>query len=65
MSLLPRSQRVSEARKQPEAGRRQIIMVDLLFYPEDGGNTFLRRISSHPDYTALYLRRWHLLYLLL
>jgi hypothetical protein len=25
---------------------------------EDGGDTFLRNVGSHIDYTALYLRRW-------
>jgi hypothetical protein len=26
--------------------------------PEDGGDTFLRNVGSHTDYTALYPRRW-------
>jgi hypothetical protein len=25
---------------------------------KDGGDTFLRNVGSHTDYTALYLRRW-------
>jgi hypothetical protein len=28
------------------------------FFPEDGGDKFLRDVDLHTDYTALYLRRW-------
>jgi hypothetical protein len=30
-----------------------------LFYPEDGGDTFLRHVDSHKIYTASYPRRRH------
>jgi hypothetical protein len=26
--------------------------------PEDEGDSFLRKVGSHRDYTALYPRRW-------
>jgi hypothetical protein len=29
----------------------------LIFYTEDGGDTFLRNVCSHTDYPALYRRR--------
>jgi hypothetical protein len=29
------------------------------FYPEDGGDTFLRNVGSHKIYMALHPRRWH------
>jgi hypothetical protein len=29
------------------------------FYPEDGGNTFLRSVELHNIYTAPHPRRWH------
>jgi hypothetical protein len=29
------------------------------FYPEDGGDTFLRNFGSHKIYTAPHLRRRH------
>jgi hypothetical protein len=32
------------------------FLLGLLFYPEDGGNMFLRNVGSlSPDYTALFL----------
>jgi hypothetical protein len=34
------------------------FLLGLIFDPEDGGDTFLRNVSSHTDYTALYPRRW-------
>jgi hypothetical protein len=36
----------------------------LIFFLEDGGDTFLRNVSSHADYTAVFPRRWQLLFLL-
>jgi hypothetical protein len=33
-----------------------------LFYPEDGGNTFLRNVGSHKIYTAPHPRRRHSLF---
>jgi hypothetical protein len=30
----------------------------LIFYPEDGSDTFLRNVGSHTDYTALFPRIW-------
>jgi hypothetical protein len=30
----------------------------LIFDPEVGGDTFLRNVGLHMDYTALYFRRW-------
>jgi hypothetical protein len=33
------------------------------FYPEDGGDTFLRNVSSHKIYTAPHLRRRHFSFL--
>jgi hypothetical protein len=32
----------------------------LIFNPEDGGDTFLRNVSTYMDYTVLYSRRWQL-----
>jgi hypothetical protein len=33
-------------------------LLGLLFDPEDGGDTFLRKVSEFlPDYTALHFRR--------
>jgi hypothetical protein len=32
------------------------FLARLIFYPEDGGNTFLRNVGSHTDYMALYPR---------
>jgi hypothetical protein len=29
-----------------------------IFDPEDGGDTFLRKVGSHTNYTALYSRSW-------
>jgi hypothetical protein len=29
------------------------------FYPEDGGDTFLRNVGSHKIYMAPHRRRWH------
>jgi hypothetical protein len=29
------------------------------FYPENGGDTFLRNVGSYKSYTTLHPRRWH------
>jgi hypothetical protein len=34
------------------------FLARLIFCPEDGGDTFLRKVCSHMDYTALYPRRF-------
>jgi hypothetical protein len=33
------------------------ILARLIFDPEDGDDTFLRKVGSYTDYTALCLRR--------
>jgi hypothetical protein len=43
-------------RNKPAAGIPFLVWP--IFYPEDEGDTFLRNVSSHTDYTALYIRRW-------
>jgi hypothetical protein len=35
------------------------LLALLIFDLEDGGDTFLRNVGSHTDYTALCPRRWH------
>jgi hypothetical protein len=48
--------KISRRRNQRES-RWQ---VELCFYPEDGGDMFLRNVSwLSTDYTASYPRRWH------
>jgi hypothetical protein len=34
------------------------FFVRLIFYPEDGGDTFLRNVGSHRDCTVLYQVKW-------
>jgi hypothetical protein len=34
------------------------FLARLIFEPENGGDTFLRNVCSHMDYTAIYPRRW-------
>jgi hypothetical protein len=34
------------------------FLARLIFDPENGGETILRSVGSHTDYTALYPRRW-------
>jgi hypothetical protein len=45
---------VSEAAKQ----LLRWFLVQLIFDLEDGGDTFLRNIGSHTEYTALYPTIW-------
>jgi hypothetical protein len=33
------------------------FLARMIFDPEDGGDTFLRNVCSHTDYTAVYLKR--------
>jgi hypothetical protein len=40
----------------PPAAHWGLARLD--FYPEDGGDIFLRNIGSHTEYTTLYPRRW-------
>jgi hypothetical protein len=35
------------------------FLTHRFFYPEDGGNTFLRNVGSHKIYMAPHLRRQH------
>jgi hypothetical protein len=36
------------------------FLDDLLFYPEDGADMFLRNVGSlKPDHAALYLKGWN------
>jgi hypothetical protein len=42
-------------RQSPATAR---FLARLIFYPEDGGDTFLRNISLHTEYTALHPRSW-------
>jgi hypothetical protein len=36
------------------------FLVQLIFYPEDGGDMFIRNVGWHStDYTASYSRRWY------
>jgi hypothetical protein len=37
------------------AKQKTAIRCTLIFEPEDGSNTFLRNVSSHIDYAALYI----------
>jgi hypothetical protein len=41
------------------------FLARLIFDLEDGGDKFLRNVSLHADYTALYPTRWHYLLLFL
>jgi hypothetical protein len=34
------------------------FLAQLIFDPEDGGDTFLRNVGSHTNHTMLYVRRW-------
>jgi hypothetical protein len=43
-------------RLKPPAHAGSLLAV--FFYPEDGGNTFLRNVGSHKIYTAAHPRRW-------
>jgi hypothetical protein len=56
--LLFQGRRVNQARNQQEAGGKRGsagFLLDLLFYPEDGGSTFLRNVSELLlDYAAFY-----------
>jgi hypothetical protein len=37
----------------------RLFLARLIFYPENGGNTFLRNVGSHTDYAALYRKRYN------
>jgi hypothetical protein len=39
-----------------------MFFAQLIFDPEDGGAMFLQNIGSYADLTALYPRKWQLLY---
>jgi hypothetical protein len=50
-----------------ERGTSRLLMLvpqSRIFYPEDGGDTFLRNIGSHTIYTAPHPRRRHSSYYL-
>jgi hypothetical protein len=49
-------------KNQPRKGKScsSWFIALLIVNHEDGGNTFLRNVGSHTDYTALYLRRCRL-----
>jgi hypothetical protein len=40
------------------------VFALLILNPEDKGDTSLRNVISHTDYTALYPRRWQPSYLI-
>jgi hypothetical protein len=48
-----------QGRKIREQGSRWLQTEPPVFYPEDGGDTFLRNVGSHKIYTAPHPIRWH------
>jgi hypothetical protein len=53
---------VSAVRKligERAGGCSRLFLARGYFYPEDGGDTFLRNVGSHKIYTASYPRRRH------
>jgi hypothetical protein len=45
---------VFKVETQPSQKPANSRWLDLTRHPEDGGDTFLRNVGSHTDYTALY-----------
>jgi hypothetical protein len=41
----------------PNVSVERIIPISISD-PENGSDTFLRKVGSHTEYTELYLRRW-------
>jgi hypothetical protein len=51
--------RLQDCYRQTAATFSRWFLVHGFFYPEDGGDTFLRNVGSHKIYTAPHPRRRH------